>query len=103
MMNKTDEVKKLKAEIKALTRKLYRKVIAYHRACDMQLIKDKTLGIQMYSTATFGITHDKDGTYRKTCTITIKDKNGGYPDLLCETEFNRNDWNPNKEDNYDRI
>ena len=96
-MNKTDEVKKLKAEIKTLTRKLYRKVIAYYRACGMQLIKDKTLGIQMYGIATFGITCNEDGSFSKVCSLTIKDKNGEYNDLVWEYKFKRGDWNPNKD------
>ena len=104
-MNKTNEVKKLETEIKTfeteiktLVRKLYRKIIAYHRACGMQFIKDEELGIQMYGTAAFGIIWDKDGSFRKVCSLTIKDKDDLYSDLIDETEFKRGDWNPNKED-----
>ncbi len=96
-MNKTYETKKLKEEIKILTRKLYRKVIAYHKAQGMLLVKDKERGIQMYGTATFGITCNEDGTYCKVCSLTIRNKNGEYPDLICETKFKRCDWNPNKD------
>ena len=96
-MNKTDEVKKLKKEIRTLTRKLHRKVIAYYRACGVQLYKDNKPGIQMYSTATFGIACNEDGSFRKVCSLTIKDKNGEYPDLFWEYEFKRGDWDPNKD------
>ena len=96
-MNKTDEVKKLEKEIKALTRNLYRKVIAYYRACGVQLYKDNKSDIQMYSTAAFGIACNEDGSFRKVCSLTIKDKNGEYPNLFCETKFKRGDWNPNKD------
>ena len=95
-MNKT-ETKELETEINALTRKLHRKVIAYHRACGTQLYKDEKLGIQLYATATFGITCNKDGSFRKTCSLTIRDRDGSYPDLVDETKFKRGDWNPNKE------
>ena len=97
-MNKTDEAKKLKKEVKVLTRKLYSKVIAYHRTCGMSLVKDKKLGIQMYGTATFGIKCNEDGSFSKVCSLTIKDSKGNYPDLINEIEFKRGDWNPNKED-----
>lgn len=97
-MNKAEELKKLEAEIKALTRKLYRKVIAYHRACGMSLVKSKKLGIQMYGTAAFGITCDENGSFSKVCSLTIKDKYALYPDLISETKFKRGDWDPNKED-----
>ena len=97
-MNSQAEVKKLKAEIKTLTRKLYRKVIAYYRACGAQLFKDNKPDIQMYSTVTFGIACNEDGSFRKVCSLTIKDKNGEYNDLVWEYKFKRGDWNPNKED-----
>lgn len=97
-MNKTDEVKKLKEEINTLTRRLYRKIIAYYRACGMSLVKDEKLGIQMYGTATFGIACNEDGSFSKVCSLTIKDSKGNYPDLICETKFKRDDWDPNKED-----
>ena len=97
-MNKIEELKKLEAEIKTLTRKLYRNVIAYHRACGMSLVKSKKLGIQMYGTAVFGIAYNKNGSFCKVCSVTIKDKDGLYPDLISETKFKRGDWNPNKED-----
>lgn len=96
-MNKTDEAKKLEKEVKVLTRKLYRKIIAYYRACGVQLIKDNKPGIQMYCNGTFGIACNEDSTFRKVCSLTIKDKNGEYPDLVYETEFNKGDWNPNKD------
>ena len=96
-MNSQAEVKKLKAEIKTLTRRLYRKVIAYYRACGAQLFKDNKPGIQMYSTVTFGIACNEDGSFRKVCSLTIKDKNGEYNDLVWEYKFKRGDWNPNKD------
>ena len=95
-MNKT-EMEKLEKETKTLTRKLYRKVIAYYRACGMSLVKDEKFGIQMYSTATFGIACNEDGSFRKVCSLTIKDKNGEYNDLVWEYKFKRGDWNPNKD------
>lgn len=97
-MNKTEELKKLEAEIKTLTRKLYRNVIAYHRVCGMPLVKDDELDIQMYGTAVFGIAYNEDGSFSKVCGLTIKDKDDLYQDLIYETEFKRGDWNPNKED-----
>ena len=81
-MNKTDEVKKLEEEIKVLTRKLHRKVIAYYRACGVQLFKDNKPGIQMYGTATFGIACNEDYSFRKVCSLTIRDKNDEYSDLF---------------------
>ena len=96
-MNSQAEVKKLKAEIKTLTRRLYRKVIAYYRACGAQLFKDNKPSIQMYSTVTFGIACNEDGSFRKVCSLTIKDKNGEYNDLVWEYKFKRGDWNPNKD------
>ncbi len=96
-MNNTDEVKKLKEEIKTVTRKLYRKIIAYYRACGVQLFKDNKPGIQMYCTGTFGIACNEDSSFRKVCSLTIRDSLGEYPDLFYEPEFNRGDWNPNKD------
>ena len=97
-MNKTEKLKELRTELKTLTRKLYRKVIAYHRACGMPLAKSEKLGIQMYGTAVFGIACNKDGSFYKVCSLTIKDKDGLYSDLINETEFKQGNWNPNKED-----
>ena len=85
-MNKADEVKKLEEEIKVLTRKLYRKVIAYYRACGVQLFKDNKPGIQMYSTVTFGIACNEDGSFRKVCSLTIRDKNGEYQIIIKEND-----------------
>ena len=97
-MNKTEELKKLETEIKVLTKKLCRKVITYHKVCGIQLLNEPDLGIQLYGTAAFGIACNEDGSYRKVCSLTIKNDRKDYLDIVNETKFTRGDWNPNKGD-----